>query len=180
LGDVVVALPSNPFLQSTREGEQALQERALKIVGKAKKIADLFSGVGTFALPLARKAQVHAVEQDAPALAVLAAAAKAPGLKPITTEARDLFKLPLTAAELAAYDAVVLDPPRAGAEAQVRQLAKSKVPVIAYVSCDAASFARDAAILIGAGYRIGPVTPVDQFLWSSHIELVAEFVRGRG
>ncbi|HEX2762160.1 MAG TPA: hypothetical protein VHM27_16675, partial [Rhizomicrobium sp.] len=88
--------------------------------------------------------------------------------------------LPLTPAELAAYDAVVLDPPRAGAEAQVRLLAKSKVPVIAYVSCDAASFARDAAILIAGGYRIGPVTPVDQFLWSSHIELVAEFVRGRG
>lgn len=180
LGDVAVALPPNPFLQSTREGEEALQNRVRKIVGKARKIADLFSGVGTFTLPLARKAQVHAVEQDAPALAALAAAAKSPGLKPVTTETRDLFKLPLTVAELSAYDAVVLDPPRAGAEAQVRQLARSKVPVIAYVSCDAASFARDAAILTGAGYKIGQVTPVDQFLWSSHIELVAGFVRGRG
>ena len=147
-------------------------------MGKAKTVADLFSGVGTFALPLARKARVHAVEQDDAALAALAARrAKAPGLKPVTTEARDLFKLPLTPLELAPYDAVVLDPPRAGAEAQVRALAKSKVPVIAYVSCDAASFARDAAILVAGGYRLGPVTPIDQFLWSSHIELVAGFRR---
>ena len=106
-------------------------------------------------------------------------AARSPGLKPVTTEARDLFKRPLTAVELAPYDAVVLDPPRAGAEAQARVLAKSRVPVIAYVSCDAASFARDAAILSAGGYKIGPVTPIDQFLWSSHIELAAGFVRSR-
>ena len=177
LGGVRVALPSNPFLQSTAAGEAALQQGVLKIVGKAKSVADLFAGVGTFALPLAHKAKVHAVEQDKPALQALAAAAKAPGLKPVTTEARDLFKLPLTAAELASYDALVLDPPRAGAEAQVRLLAKSRVPVIAYVSCDAASFARDAALLIAGGYKIGAVTPIDQFLWSSHIELVAGFRR---
>jgi 23S rRNA (uracil1939-C5)-methyltransferase len=180
LGDVIVRLPPGTFLQSTREGEQALQERVLKITGKAKFVADLFSGAGTFALPLARKSRVHAVEQDAPALAALAAAAKAtPGLKPVTTEKRDLFKLPLILAELAPYDAVVLDPPRAGAEAQVRALARSKVPVIAYVSCDAATFARDAAILVAGGYKIGTVTPIDQFLWSSHIELVAGFSRSR-
>jgi 23S rRNA (uracil1939-C5)-methyltransferase len=107
----------------------------------------------------------------------LAAAAKMPGLKPVTTEGRDLLKLPLTPLELAPYGAVVLDPPRAGAESQVRALARSKVPVIAYVSCDAASFARDAAILTQGGYAIGPVTPIDQFLWSSHIELVAGFTR---
>jgi 23S rRNA (uracil1939-C5)-methyltransferase len=177
LGAVTVALPPNPFLQSTREGEAALQERVLKIMGKAKTVADLFSGVGTFALPLARKAKVHAVEQDKAALEALRGAARAPGLKPVTAEIRDLFKLPLTAAELASYDAVVLDPPRAGAEAQVRALAKSQVPVIAYVSCDAASFARDAAILVKGGYRPGPVTPIDQFLWSSHIELVGGFTR---
>jgi 23S rRNA (uracil1939-C5)-methyltransferase len=141
-------------------------------------VADLFSGVGTFALPLAKKAKVHAVEQDKAALAALVQAARSKGLKPVTTEARDLFKQPLTVPELAPYDAVVLDPPRAGAEAQARVLAKSKVPVIAYVSCDAASFARDAAILAAGGYRIGAVTPIDQFLWSSHIELVAGFVRG--
>jgi len=142
-------------------------------------VADLFSGVGTFALPLAKKAKVHAVEQDALALAALAQAAKTPGLKPVTTERRDLFKLPLTFAELNGYDAVVLDPPRAGALAQAGQLAKSRVPVIAYVSCDAASFARDAAALLQGGYRLGPVNPIDQFLWSSHIELVAAFVRDK-
>ena len=178
-GGVRVHLPPYAFLQSTVEGEAALQERVLKIVGKAKLVADLFSGVGTFALPLAAKAKVHAVEQDPPALAALAEAAKAPGLKPVTTERRDLFKLPLTPAELKPYDAVVLDPPRAGAEAQARQLAKSPVPVIAHVSCDAGSFARDAAILVQGGYRLGPVTPIDQFLWSSHIELVAAFIRDK-
>jgi 23S rRNA (uracil1939-C5)-methyltransferase len=190
IGGISVALPPNPFLQATAEGEAALQARVLKIVGKAKTIADLFSGVGTFALPLARKARVHAVEQDKPALTALAVAAKhyssaAPdgrggaGLKPVTTEVRDLFKLPLTLPELAPYDAVVLDPPRAGAQAQARILARSKVPVIAYASCNADSFARDAAILAAGGYRPGPVTPVDQFLWSSHIELIGAFNRGR-
>ena len=188
LGGVKVVLPPDPFLQATREGEASLQAFVLQTVGKAKRVADLFAGCGTFALPLARQARVHAVEQDAPALAALAAAAKhsssgAPsragaGLKPITTEVRDLFKLPLTAGELAPYEAVVLDPPRAGAEAQAKALAKSKVPVIAYVSCDAVSFARDAALLIAGGYKIGSVTPIDQFLWSSHIELVARFTRG--
>ena len=188
LGGVKVLLPPNPFLQPTAEGEAALQARVVEITGRAKRVADLFAGCGTFALPLARKARVHAVEQDAPALAALAAAAKhysiaasggrgGPGLKPITTEARDLFKLPLTLGELAPYDAVVLDPPRAGAEAQARALAKSKVPVIVYVSCDADSFAHDAALLIAGGYKIGSVTPIDQFLWSSHIELVAGFTR---
>ena len=172
---IAVKLPPGGFLQSSAEGEAALQARVRTLVGKAKAIADLFSGVGTFALPLAKTAKVHAVEQDAPALAALTAAAKAPGLKPVTTEARDLFRLPLTLPELAPYDAVVLDPPRAGAEVQARMLAKSRVPVIAYVSCDAASFARDAAILVAGGYAIGMVTPVDQFLWSSHIELVAGF-----
>jgi 23S rRNA (uracil1939-C5)-methyltransferase len=180
IGGATVALPPNPFLQSTREGEAALQERVLKIAGKAKAVADLFSGVGTFALPLAHKAKVHAVEQDKVALQALAGAAKAPGLKPVTVEPRDLFKLPLTPAELAGYDAVVLDPPRAGAEAQIRGLAKSRVPAIAYVSCDASSFARDAAILVRGGYRPGPVTPIDQFLWSSHIELVGGFHRPGG
>ena len=177
LGGVKLVLPPNPFLQSTAEGEAALQARVLQIVGKAKTVADLFAGCGTFALPLARKARVHAVEQDKPALAALAEAAKSSGLKPVTTEARDLFKLPLTAFELKTYDAVVLDPPRAGAEAQAAILAKSKVPAIAYVSCEAGSFARDAALLIAGGYKIGPVTPIDQFLWSSHIELVGSFTR---
>jgi len=177
LGGAKVVLPPNPFLQSTAEGEAALQAWVLEAVGKAKTVADLFAGIGTFALPLARRAKVHAVEQDAPALAALAEGAKSPGLKPVTTEARDLFKLPLTPMELNPYDAVVLDPPRAGAEAQAKALARSKVPTIAYVSCDAASFARDAALLVQGGYRMGPVIPIDQFLWSSHIELAGSFRR---
>jgi 23S rRNA (uracil1939-C5)-methyltransferase len=177
---VTVKLPPQVFLQSTLEGEAALLAGIRGVVGRAKNIADLFAGVGTFALPLAKKAKIHAVEQDAPALAALAEAARnVTGLKPVTTEVRDLFKVPLTPVELAPYDAVVLDPPRAGAEAQARMLAKSKVPVIAYASCDAGTFARDAAILIAGGYKIGPVTPIDQFLWSSHIELVAGFKRGK-
>src|SRR5262249_25565961 len=150
--------------------------RVLETV-KAKAIADLFAGVGTFALPLARKARVHAVEQDVAALAALAGAAKSEGLQPVTTEVRDLFKLPLTPVELNGCAAVWLDPPRAGAEAQAKALARSKVPVLAYVSCDAASFARDAALLVKGGYQMGPVTPIDQFLWSSHIELVGRFER---
>jgi 23S rRNA (uracil1939-C5)-methyltransferase len=177
LGGVKVTLPPNPFLQSTAEGEAALQARVLETVGKAKNVADLFAGVGTFALPLARKARVHAVEQDQAALAALADASKSSGLKPLTTEVRDLFKLPLTPAELNDYAAVVLDPPRAGAQAQVKALARSKVPIVAYVSCDASTFARDAALLMAGGFRMGPVTPIDQFLWSSHIELVGSFVR---
>ena len=177
LGGVKVTLPPNPFLQPTAEGEAALQARVVQTAGKAKTVADLFAGVGTFALPLARKARVHAVEQDQPALAALAEASKSSGLKPVTTEVRDLFKLPLTPMELNDYDAVVLDPPRAGAEAQAKALARSKVPTIAYVSCDASTFARDAALLVAGGYRVGPVTPIDQFLWSSHIELVGGFIR---
>jgi 23S rRNA (uracil1939-C5)-methyltransferase len=179
LGGARVALPPQAFLQATSEGEAALQSHVLELTKGAKIIADLFAGLGTFTLALARKAKVHAVEQDATLLKALAAAARdASGLKPITTEQRDLFKLPLTALELKAFDAVVLDPPRAGAQAQCKALAASKVARIAYVSCDAASFARDAAILAGAGFRPGTVTPIDQFLYSGHIELVAGFDRG--
>jgi len=178
---IAVTLPPQAFLQATKEGEEALQANVLALTEGAKNIADLFAGLGTFSLPLARRAKVHAVETDSAALAALAAAVRgAKGLKPVTTEKRDLFKNPLTPLELAAFDAVVLDPPRAGAEAQTRQLAASQVAIVAYVSCDAASFARDAAILAGAGFVPGPVTPIDQFLFSSHIELVAGFRRKTG
>ncbi len=178
LGPAIVKPPPHAFLQPTRAGEAALQQHVLAMTAKAKAIADLFCGLGTFTLPLAAQAKIHAVESDKPMLAALAAAARATkGLKPVTTEARDLFKSPLTPLELAPFDAVVLDPPRAGAESQCRALAASKVRRVAYVSCDAASFARDAAILAGAGFTPGPVTPVDQFLFSSHIELVADFRR---
>ncbi len=180
LGPATVALPADSFLQPTRDGEAVLIDRVRAIVGKAKRVADLFAGLGTFSLPLAQGARIHAVEMDAGALAALVGAARAtPGLKPVSTEQRDLFKLPLTVRELESYDAVVLDPPRAGAAAQAKELARSTVRRIAYVSCDAQSFARDARTLTDGGLRMGAVLPVDQFLWSEHIELVASFERAR-
>lgn len=175
---IAVTPPPHAFLQATREGERVLQARVVGLTKVAKAIVDLFAGIGTFSLPLAHHARIHAVEQDSDALAALAdAARKTKGLKPVTTEKRDLFKLPLTVLELNRFDAAVLDPPRAGAEAQVKLLAASKIPRIAYVSCDPLSFARDAAILVKAGFRMGDVTPVDQFLYSDHVELVAGFSR---
>jgi 23S rRNA (uracil1939-C5)-methyltransferase len=177
-GKARVELSPETFLQPTREGEAILQRHVIEAMGKAKRIADLFAGCGTFSLPLAERAAVHAVELERAALNALAKAARnASGLKPVTIEPRDLFRRPLAPAELNRFDAVVLDPPRMGAQAQARALAQSDVPRIAYVSCNAASFARDARILADGGYDMGPVTPVDQFLWSSHTELVAAFVR---
>lgn len=179
LGGVAVKPPPHAFLQPSREGEGILREKVLALTAKATNVADLFSGCGTFSLPLAGRAKVHAVEHEQGMLAALAEGARrASGLKPVTIEARDLFKRPLTPPELKPFDAVVLDPPRAGAEAQSRALAASKIRRIAYVSCDAASFARDARILHDAGFIPGPVTPVDQFLFSTHIELVGGFDRG--
>ncbi len=177
-GKASVDLPPQTFLQPTREGEAALQNLVRAAIGKSGNIADLFAGCGTFALPLAEHARVHAVELDRSALTALERAARnTPGLKPVTIESRDLFKRPLTAPELAPFDCVVLDPPRAGAAAQAGELARARVARIAYVSCNAASFARDARILIDGGMRLGHITPVDQFLFSSHTELAAAFVR---
>jgi 23S rRNA (uracil1939-C5)-methyltransferase len=177
-GNADVKLPPESFVQPTREGEAVLRAHVLEAIGKAKTVADLFSGCGTFSLPLAERARVHAVEREQVMLDALSGAARnTQGLKPVTTARRDLFRLPLAAAELNKFDAVVLDPPRAGAEAQARQLALSKVRRVAYVSCDADSFARDARILVDGGYRIGTVIPVDQFLWSAHIELTTAFAR---
>jgi 23S rRNA (uracil1939-C5)-methyltransferase len=178
LGKARVALPPESFLQSTREGEDALQNAMRDAVGNAKSVADLFAGLGTFTFILAEKARVHAVEQDKKAAAALVDAARnTQGLKPITIETRDLFKIPLSGDELTPFDAVVLDPPRAGALAQARALAESKVKRIAYISCNADTFARDARALVDGGYKMGAVVPVDQFLWSSHIELAASFRR---
>jgi len=177
-GKASVKIPPDAFLQPTRDGEAALQTRVLTGLKNAKAVVDLFCGCGTFTLPLAEKARVHAVEQDSHMLAALTAAARATqGLKPVTTEKRDLFKRPLAGLDLAKFDAVVLDPPRAGAAAQAKALAASKIGRIAYVSCNALTFARDARVLVDGGYTMGPVTLVDQFLWSSHIELVALFER---
>jgi 23S rRNA (uracil1939-C5)-methyltransferase len=178
LGKAEVFLPSEGFLQPTREGEAALQAFVLDALAGAKTIADLFCGCGTFALPLAERSRVHAVDLDAAMLDALAdAARRTSGLKPVTTEKRNLFRRPLGETELVNFDAVSLDPPRAGALAQVHRLASSKVTRAAYVSCNADSFARDARILIDGGYRLTRVQPVDQFLWSDHIELVASFER---
>lgn len=178
IGKADVRLPPFAFLQPTREGETFLQAQVRDVFSGAKSVVDLFAGCGTFALMLAEKTKVYAVELDATMLDALAGAARTTkGLKPVTTEKRDLFKRPLMARELNAFDGVSLDPPRAGAEAQIAQLAQSKVRRIAYVSCSAESFARDARVLADAGFKVNPVIPVDQFLWSEHIELVASFER---
>ncbi len=175
---VDVATPPAVFLQAVPEAEAALQSLIAAAVGKAKRIADLFAGCGAFTFPLARHAAVAAYDNEAGAIEALVAAARnVQGLKPITAERRDLFRRPLLASELEKFDAVVIDPPRAGATAQTEQLAKSKVARIAAVSCNPATFARDAKTLIDGGYKLESVTPVDQFLWSPHIELVAHFAR---
>lgn len=174
MGAAIVALPPAAFLQATAEGEAVLARLVLETCAGANSVADLFAGVGPFALRLAEKARVLAVDDDEAALAALKrAAATASGLKPLTAERRDLFKNPLLAAELNRYDAVVFDPPRQGAQAQSRELAASRVPVIAAVSCNPGTFARDVRILIDGGYRITAVTPVDQFRYSPHVEIVA-------
>jgi 23S rRNA (uracil1939-C5)-methyltransferase len=173
--------PPFAFLQPTVPGERALQARVVAALQGAKHIADLFAGCGTFSLALAPSSSVHAVERDGPMLAALGdAARRTPGLKPLTTERRNLFRRPLARQELERFDAVVLDPPRAGALEQVKMLAQSRVPRIAYISCDAQSFARDCALLLEGGYATAAVTPVDQFLWSEHIELMAVFETSRG
>jgi 23S rRNA (uracil1939-C5)-methyltransferase len=178
IGPADVALPPGSFLQATAAGEAVLGGLVQSAVGKAKRVADLFCGVGPFALRLAASARVAAFDSDAPAVAALAKAAPlAAGLKPVEAVARDLFRRPLLAPELASFDAVVLDPPRQGAEAQARILATTKVRRIVMVSCNPTTFARDARILIEGGYQIGTVTPVDQFRHSAHVELVAAFAR---
>lgn len=173
-GGVTVSPPPGSFTQATREAEEAMAERVLGHVGKSKRVADLFSGIGTFALRIARTARVHAVESEDKALKALDfAARKTQGLKPITIEKRDLFRRPMMVQELKVFDAVVFDPPRAGAEAQCHELARSSVKKIAAVSCNPVTLARDLSILVAAGYRITSVTPIDQFLWSAHVEAVA-------
>jgi 23S rRNA (uracil1939-C5)-methyltransferase len=178
IGKAAVRLPPHAFLQPTREGEAFLQQEVCAALSGARAVADLFAGCGTFALTLAGQTKVHAVELDGAMLDALVAAARGTkGLKPVSGEKRDLFKRPLLARELDAYDGVSLDPPRAGAEAQIAQIAQSKIRRIAYVSCNAGTFARDARILVDAGFTMNAVIPVDQFLWSEHIELVASFRR---
>lgn len=172
-----VELPVSSFLQATGEAEQVLADYVTAAVGKAKSVADLFCGVGPFALRLAEKSTVFAADSDKPAVAALDKAVRyARGLKAVTAKTRDLFREPLTRFELN-YDAVVLDPPRAGAEAQVKEIAASKLKHVVMIACDAKSFARDAAILVKAGFVLSDLVAVDQFTWSTHIEIAATFRR---
>lgn len=177
LGRARVPLPPGAFLQATPQGEAALLAAVKEAIGPAKSIVDLFAGCGTFSLPLAESAEVHAVEGLQSLTSALQTGARTtPGLRPVTVETRDLFRRPLMPDELR-FEAAVIDPPRAGAEAQVAELAKAKLPVIAMVSCNPVTFARDARTLVEAGYAIDWVQVVDQFRWSTHVELVARFSR---
>ncbi|HEY4834390.1 MAG TPA: methyltransferase [Bradyrhizobium sp.] len=178
IGTARVTLPPGSFLQATAAGEEALAEQVVGHCQRAKHVADLFCGVGPLALRLATKSRISAFDSDTGAVTALQKAAMAAsGLKPVKTEARDLFRRPLMPQELRDFDAVVFDPPRQGAQAQAQQLAASKVPVVVAVSCNVATFARDARILVEGGYKIEGVTPVDQFRHTAHVELVAKFVR---
>jgi 23S rRNA (uracil1939-C5)-methyltransferase len=180
IGAARLTLPPGSFLQATVAGEQALAALVSDHCQRARHIADLFCGVGPFALRLAATSRVSAFDSDAGAIAALQkAATSTSGLKPVKAEARDLFRRPLMPQELRDYDAIVFDPPRQGAQAQVQQLAASKIPVLVAVSCNVATFARDARILIDGGYRLQGVTPVDQFRHTPHVELVARFVLKR-
>lgn len=172
-----VALPPRGFLQATKEGEQALQEIVSNAVRGAFKITDLFSGCGTLTFAAAQHASVHAVEADATAGAAIARAHQGPAIKTVTAETRDLYRQPLMPPELKNFDVVIMDPPRAGAQAQAAQLAKSSVPLVVSISCNPKSFARDARALVDGGYTFETVRPVDQFLFSPHIELAGIFRR---
>ncbi|MER8922518.1 class I SAM-dependent RNA methyltransferase [Mesorhizobium sp. M0589] len=173
-GTVAVAIPPGAFLQATQAAEQTMADLVGGHLKRARKVADLFAGCGSFALRLAAKSEVHAVEGDAAALSALDRGSRfATGLKRVTGERRDLFRRPLTFKELNAFDGVVFDPPRAGAEDQSKQIARSDVPFVAAVSCNPVTLARDLRILIDGGYILKSVTPIDQFLWSPHVEAVA-------
>lgn len=177
-GKVPVPVPPGCFLQATADAEEAMVALVLAHTGKAKRVADLFCGVGTFALRIAEKSAVHAIENDAPALAALDRGIRhVQGLKPVSVERRDLFRRPLLPRELTPYNAVVFDPPRAGAEEQALELAKSKVEKVVAISCNPVTLARDLSILVKGGYRITRVTPIDQFLWSPHVEAVVTLVK---
>jgi 23S rRNA (uracil1939-C5)-methyltransferase len=179
-GEALARLPPGGFLQATEAGETWLAEFAERALAGTKGVADLFCGAGAFALRLARRHEVFAADADPAAIGALArAAATTPGLHQIAAETRDLFRRPLRADELAAFDAALLDPPRAGAIEQAGALAASTLPLVVSISCNAASFARDARILIDGGFQIESVTPLDQFRFSAHVEIAAVFRRPR-
>lgn len=178
MGPALVELPAGAFLQATQAGEEALAARVLDWTAGARVVADLFAGIGTFALRLKDKAQVRAYENEPQAVAALKKAADGlAGGRTLTAEVRDLFRAPLAPLEMKGLDAIVLDPPRAGAEAQCVQIARGPVNTIVYVSCDPASFARDARILVNAGFKLDEIETFDQFRFSAHVEIAARFVR---
>ncbi len=178
MGGIDVVPPPGGFLQATQESEDAMVRLVCEALDGVTKAVDLFSGVGTFTLPLAARASVHAVEGEVAGLQALGRAIrKMQGIKPITTEKRDLFRQPLNQIDLSRFDAAVIDPPRAGAEAQTRELALSGIRQVAMVSCNAQTFVRDLKIMLDAGFRLQQLTPIDQFLWSPHLEIVAALRR---
>jgi 23S rRNA (uracil1939-C5)-methyltransferase len=178
VGRALVHLPPGAFLQATEKGEATLAELVTHAAAGSKRVADLFCGIGTFALRLAERAEIFAADGDKAALDALTEAARAtPGLRPVKAERRDLMRRPLSPQELASFEAVVFDPPRAGAETQAQALAQAQVPLIIAVSCNVQTFARDAAILVAGGYRADRVSPVDQFRQSPHVEIVGTFRR---
>jgi len=172
-GGAAVALPPGAFVQAVAESEAVMTDLILAAAGRAKRVADLFCGIGTFTLPLARKARVLAMDGDGAAIAALKGAALRPGLKAIEAKVRDLLREPLSRMELEPFEAVIFDPPRAGAKAQAEALAKSKVPLVIAVSCNPATLARDVRILVDGGYCIERVVPIDQFVFSAQVEAVA-------
>lgn len=177
-GTAEIKVPAGVFLQATEDGESTLVESVNEIVGDAKRVVDLFAGCGTFALPLAQSAEVHAVEGEGAMLSALEVAwRQTAGLKKVSTETRDLFRRPLEADELDKFNCAVIDPPRAGAKAQIQTLTQSKIAKIAMVSCNPITFARDAKTLVEGGFDLEWVKPVDQFRWSSHVELIGKFTR---
>ena len=177
-GSAWVVPPAGAFLQASAIGEAMLRDAVIEAVGEAKTVIDLFAGCGAFSLPLAERATVTAIEGDAAMVAALDAGwRQAEGLRTLTAVTRDLFRRPMLADELNKFDAIVFDPPRAGAKAQAPEIAQSTVPVVVAVSCMPSSFSRDAATLIAGGYKLESVLPVDQFRWSTHIEMVGVFRR---
>jgi 23S rRNA (uracil1939-C5)-methyltransferase len=177
-GTADVAVPPGAFVQANENAEREIAALIVAELGKVKSVADLFSGVGAFTFPISVKARVSAFDSDAAAIAALVQGVKtATGIKPVNARVRDLFREPLSALELNEFEAVVFDPPRAGADAQARMLAKSKVKTVLAVSCNPATLARDARTLIDGGYRLGAVTPVDQFQYTAHVEAFAVFRR---
>jgi 23S rRNA (uracil1939-C5)-methyltransferase len=174
-GDASVELPAGGFLQAVVSAEHAIADLVLSHLKKSKRVVDLFCGSGTFALRLAKRSRVHAVEMEPDALSALQSANTPEGTKSITTEKRDLHQLPLMGSELKPYDGICLDPPRAGAEDQIKEISKTETRKVAYVSCNPATLARDAAMLLKAGFKLDKVVPVDQFIYSHHVEVVALF-----